>query len=93
MQNIILFLFVILLNKSQIQMDVAQIKEELHSYIDDADDRLIKLIYGLVLADKVSDDIPDWHKKIVEERLEAYERNPDDVVTWEELKSRVADMR
>jgi len=30
--------------------------------------------------------VPDWHKEVLEERLEDHRRNPDDSVSWEELK-------
>jgi len=74
-------------------MSTTQIRKELHEYIEGADDRLIKLIYGLVLADKVNEEVPVWHQKIVSERLEKYEQNPDKVVSWEALKSRIEGMR
>lgn len=74
-------------------MDLTTIKKELHEYIEDADDRLVTLIYGLVLADKQGSDIPDWHKKIVEERLEKYEKNPQNTISWENLKASVEKMR
>ena len=74
-------------------MDLSTIKKELHEYIEDADDRLVTLIHGLVLADKQGFDLPDWHKKIVEERLKEYEKNPGDTVPWEELKASVEKMR
>lgn len=31
--------------------------------------------------------VPDWHKEVLEERLEDHRRNPDDSVSWEELKA------
>ncbi len=74
-------------------MNAAGIKKELHEYIDDADDRLLTLIYGLVLADKQGYSIPDWHQKVVEERLADYERNPENVISWEDLKSKIEKMR
>ena len=74
-------------------MNAIEIKKELHDYIDDADDRLLRLIYGMILADKQGHEIPDWHKELVNERLEEYERNPDQVISWEELKLQIEKMR
>jgi hypothetical protein len=74
-------------------MTTLDIRKELHEYIEDADDRLLKLIYGMVLADQESYEIPEWHKEIIQERLEDYERNPHNVVSWEELKSKIEKMR
>ena len=74
-------------------MNTLDIKKELHEYIEDADDRLLKLIYGMVLADRQSYDIPDWHKDVLNERLQHYEQNPESVISWEELKSKIEKMR
>ncbi len=74
-------------------MNTTDIKRELHEYIEDADDRLLRLIYGMVLADQESYEIPEWHKQVIQERLEEYERNPDNVISWEELKSKIKKMR
>ncbi len=74
-------------------MSALEIKKELHDYIESADDRFLRLIYGMILADKQEYEIPDWHKKIVEERLENYERNPQNVISWEEVKASVEKMR
>jgi putative addiction module component (TIGR02574 family) len=74
-------------------MNAIDIKKELHEYIEDADDRLLKLIYGMVLADKQSYDIPDWHKDVLNERLEQYEQNPESAISWEELKAKIEKMR
>lgn len=74
-------------------MSAPEIKKELHDYIEGADDRFLRLIYGMILADKRELEIPDWHQKIVEERLEDYERNPENVISWEEVKARVEKMR
>lgn len=31
--------------------------------------------------------VPEWHRQLIEERLEDQRRNPDDSVSWEELKA------
>jgi Putative addiction module component len=74
-------------------MSVLEIKKELHDYIEGADDRFLRLIYGMILADKSEYEIPNWHKKIVEERLEDYERNPQNFISWEEVKASIEKMR
>jgi len=74
-------------------MNTTAIKKDLHDYIDAADDRFLALIYGMILADKQELEIPDWHKKTIEERLEDYERNPQNVISWEEVKSQIEKMR
>ncbi|MGD0089478.1 MAG: addiction module protein [Planctomycetota bacterium] len=45
-----------------------------------------------VLDGMAEDDdtaIPRWQKELIEERLAAYEENPDDSVSWEEVKARL----
>ena len=74
-------------------MNTTAIKKELHDYIDTADDRFLALIYGMILADKTELEIPDWHKEIVGERLDDYKRNPQNVISWEEVKAQIEKMR
>jgi hypothetical protein len=33
-----------------------------------------------------TDDIPEWHKTIIDQRLKEYEQNPSDVLNWDEVK-------
>jgi len=68
------------------------IKKELHEYIDQADDRILKLWYGMMLIDK-NDPPPEWHQQIVEDRLEKYHNHSDEVVTWEELKRQIEKLK
>jgi putative addiction module component (TIGR02574 family) len=37
--------------------------------------------------------VPDWHKEILEERLEDHRRNPDDSVSWEDVKKELLPRR
>ena len=74
-------------------MTATDIKKELHKYIDDADDRILKILYGMILADKQSHEIPHWHKEVIEERLEQYYANPMDVITLEEMKEKVLKLK
>jgi hypothetical protein len=74
-------------------MEDVEIKKELHEYIERADDRLLMLIYGMILADKQGAETPDWHKAIVEERLEAYNKNPENLISLEDLKASIEKMK
>ena len=33
--------------------------------------------------------VPDWQKKLIDERLSQHEANPDDTVPWEEVRTRL----
>jgi hypothetical protein len=50
---------------------------------------VMELINGLGL--EVAEDltIPEWHKKIVEERIEEYRKNPDSAIPWEEARKKL----
>ena len=74
-------------------MTTTDIRKELHEHIEDADDRLLRILYGVVLAGKESHEIPEWHKIILGERLEDYQKNPGNVISWEDLKSKIEKMR
>ena len=75
-------------------MNAIEIKKELHDYIEVADERLLSLLYGMIIVDKQSSyNIPDWHQTIIEERSEAYNRNPESAISWEELKSKIENMK
>ena len=69
-------------------MDNVDIRKELHEFIDEADEKLVKAI--LLTEDNMDDfEISDEHKRILDERLKAYHENPSDVFTWEELKAKI----
>jgi hypothetical protein len=34
--------------------------------------------------------VPEWHRQLLEERLEDQRRNPNDSVSWEELKDELS---
>lgn len=74
-------------------MTTTDIKRELHEYIEDADDRLLRILYGVVLAGQESNETPEWHKTILNERLEDYQKNPHNVISWEDLKTKIEKMR
>ena len=72
-------------------MGAVKIREELHQYIDNADDRLINLMYALVQADMTEEDYhpSDEHKKILDSRILAHDANPSSGSSWKEAKARI----
>jgi putative addiction module component (TIGR02574 family) len=72
-------------------MGTTQLREELHEFINKADERLLNLLYAMVQADMKEDDyeLSAAHKKILDERLAAHESNPKSGSSWEEVKSRI----
>ena len=72
-------------------MGTIKLRNELHQYIDSADDRLINLMYALVQADLKEEDyqLSKEHKKILDSRLATHEENPTSGSDWNEVKSRI----
>ncbi len=33
------------------------------------------------------DDIPEWHKTILDARIAEYEQNPNDLIDWEDIQN------
>jgi len=50
---------------------------------------LVQTIWDSIAADTENSAISEEHRKILEERLETYEKNPADVVSWGEVKKSV----
>ena len=73
-------------------MGTVKLREEIHQYIDKADDRIIPLIYGMVQADLTREvyELSEAHKRILDERLEAHKSNPSTGSNWKEVKVRIS---
>jgi hypothetical protein len=68
-------------------MNTVKLREEINKYLEKADDRFLKLVYGMMAADQEENfTVPEDHKNIIRKRLEDYKKNPDDVLTWEKVK-------
>ena len=66
-------------------MNISEKKQEIKSEIDKIDDeKLLWAIARLHLDDE--GDVPDWHKQILQERLEKYESGNAKMKDWEEVK-------
>ena len=69
-------------NPKSTSISTATLRKELKDYINKADDRFIKLIYGMISADREEHlQVPESHKKIIHDRLENYKKDPDNVLS------------
>ena len=41
------------------------------------------------MADEESVPIPDWHRKIIEERLKSHRANPSESRPWDEVRNEI----
>jgi len=67
---------------------MTEIKDILKLSIDDRI-HLVQTIWDSIAADTEVSEISEEHKKILDERLEAHKNNPNDVVSWDEVKKSV----
>lgn len=71
-------------------MATLDLKKSVLSYIDNADDRLLKLIKALVETyqeDEINPEIPEEHRKLLDQRLADHRADPEAGKDWEILKS------
>lgn len=73
-------------------MTTVDLREEIHQYIDRADDRILQLIYGMIQADLSEGgyELSDEHKKVLDERLSAHKSNPTSGSSWEKTKAKIS---
>lgn len=73
-------------------MGTTELREELHRFINRADERILRLIYGMMKADTEEENsyaLTDAHKRILDERITAHEASPGEGDTLESVKDRV----
>ncbi|MEO9803278.1 MAG: addiction module protein [Reichenbachiella sp.] len=73
-------------------MSRVDLRDEIHQYIDKADDRILQLIYGMMQADLSEEDyeLSEAHKQVLDERLTAHKSNPQTGSNWKEAKERIS---
>ncbi|MGA9589632.1 MAG: addiction module protein [Salegentibacter sp.] len=65
-------------------MDTVALKDRIKKYIEHADDRMLKIINGIIEANE--NEVSDPQKKILEERLKYHQANPQEGKTWDEAR-------
>jgi len=72
-------------------MSTIEIKEHLHEYIDQADERMLKLFYAMTQADLEEREyqLSDTQIKILDERIASHKADPEAGSSWEDVKSRI----
>jgi len=72
-------------------VSIVQIREELHDYINQADERMLNIMYAMIQADLVENDheLSDSHQQILSERLKAHQADKNSGSSWEEVKNRI----
>ena len=73
-------------------MRTTELREELHQFINRADERILRLIHGMMKADTEEENsyaLTDAHKQILDERITAHEASPGEGGSWESVKDRI----
>lgn len=72
-------------------MGIPQIRELLHEYINQADERFIQLVYGMVQADIKEGDyqLSVRQQEELDRRLEKYENEEMKFSSWDTVKDRI----
>ena len=71
-------------------MSTLQIREALHQYINEADERFLQLVYGMMKADE-NIELSAAHKRILDKRLAKHRANPNGGSSWKEVKKRISE--
>ena len=53
---------------------------------------LMELLWGDLSSEPEQVDIPQWHKDILDQRLQAAERGDVEVIDWERAKEQIRDL-
>jgi putative addiction module component (TIGR02574 family) len=64
---------------------MTEIKKILEMSVDDRI-HLVQTIWDSIALDTETSPISKEHKKILDERIKAHSDNPDDIVSWDEVK-------
>jgi len=67
---------------------MTEIKDILKLSVDERI-HLVQTIWDSIAVDTEVTEISDEHKKILDERLEAHKNNPNDIVSWDDVKKSV----
>ena len=65
-------------------MDTVRIKDRIRNYLENADERILKIINAIIEADE--NEVLDIHSEILEERLKYHQDNPNKGKSWEEVQ-------
>jgi putative IMPACT (imprinted ancient) family translation regulator len=68
-------------------MDALELRKNLHNQIEHLDEKTLEAVY-LIIQDYFGGnkhfELSKAHKSLIDERLEDYEKNPQNVISWEE---------
>lgn len=69
-----------------------EIRKRIHEFIDIADERILRIINGIIDAEEQEDNyptVPDWYYEKLEIEREKHLKGETPSYTWEEVKQRL----
>lgn len=72
----------------QTAMGVAQIREELHQFINRADERILNLIYGMMRAD-LEGSLTEEQQQDLDKRIARHKSGESKSYTWSEGRAKI----
>lgn len=72
-------------------MKSSDIKTRIHSYIDQADDRMLRIFNAIIESESIDNVISKAHKKILNDRLQQHSKNPEEGKPWTEVRGLLKD--
>ena len=69
-------------------MGTAQIREELHEFIDQADERILSLVYGMMKADH-ENILTEEEQKDLDKRITKHKNGESKSYTWSEVRIQI----
>lgn len=69
----------------------AQIRKTIHSFIDKADERILRIFKGIIDAEEQEENhlsVPEWFYEELDKRRDAHVSGKSKTYTWEEVKER-----
>jgi putative addiction module component (TIGR02574 family) len=71
-------------------MSTVTIRKELQEYLNNADERFIQLVYGMMQADKSNDFLlSETERKELDKRIARHKTGESKSYSWEEVKTRL----
>jgi hypothetical protein len=77
-----------LLNNTDI-MGAAQIREELHQFIDRAGERILNLMYGMMKADCEKGILTTEQQEDLDKRIANHKKGESKSYTWSEARAKI----
>jgi hypothetical protein len=67
-------------------MNAPELRKDLHKQIDQLDEKSLETVYAMLqdyFAGSKDFTLTPEHKGLIDERLDDYEKNPENVISWE----------